>query len=136
MQNRDVIHTIQSKYNALKNELDERTRRLWGATEANALGFGGIKTVSKATGMAESTLRIGRCELKSGRSESSTGNVIEDTRRIRHTGGGRKRITAIEEHLLKALDDLVEPTSRGDPMSPLRWTCKGLAKALAILSQN
>jgi hypothetical protein len=52
MQDRNVIDTIQSKYNALKDELDERARRLWGAAEANALGFGGIRTVSKATGLA------------------------------------------------------------------------------------
>jgi len=119
MQDRDAIHTIQNKYNALKDELDERTRRLWGAAEANALGFGGIKTVSKATGMAESTLIIGRREL-----ESSRDSVTKGTRRIRHPGGGRKRLTTKSENLLKALDYLVEPTSRGDPTSPLRWTCK------------
>ena len=124
MQDRNVIDTIQSKYNALKDELDERARRLWGAAEANALGFGGIRTVSKATGMAESTLRIGRRELKSGQLESSTGSVTEGRREIRRPGGGRKRLTARDRSLLKALDDLVEPTSRGDPTSPLRWTCK------------
>ena len=140
MQDRNVIDTIQSKYNALKDELDERARRLWGAAEANALGFGGIGTVSKATGMAESTLRIGRRELKSGQLESSTGSVTEEGGRIRCPGGGRKRLTARDRSLLETLDDLVEPTSRGDPTSPLRWTCKstyaGPVKALAILSQR
>jgi len=124
MQDGDVIHRIQRKYNALKDELDERARRLWGAAEANALGFGGIKTVSKATGMAESTLIIGRRELESGQLESSTDSVTKESRRIRRPGGGRKRLTTKAENLLKALDDLVEPTSRGDPTSPLRWTCK------------
>jgi len=126
MQECDVIHTIQSKYNVLKNELDERTRRLWGAAEANVLGFGGIRTVSKATGMAESTLRIGRRELESGSLKTSVDSIAEG--RVRRHGGGRKRLTTKEEDLLKSLDDLVEPTSRGDPMSPLRWTCKTTRK--------
>ena len=126
MQEQDVIHTIQNKYNVLKNELDERTRRLWGAAEANALGFGGIRTVSKATGMAESTIRIGRRELKSGSLKTSGDSITKG--RVRRNGGGRKCLTIKEENLLKALDDLVEPTSRGDPMSPLRWTCKTTRK--------
>ena len=128
MQDHNAIHTIQSKYNALKGELDERARRLWGAAEANALGFGGIRTVSTATGMAESTLRIGRRELEACQLDSSMDSATEETRRIRRPGGGRKRLTTKEEDLLKALDELVEPTSRGDPMSPLRWTCKSTRK--------
>jgi transposase len=117
----NVIHRY------LKNHLDERSRRLWGATEANVLGHGGVKLVAKATGMAESTIRIGRRQLRSNQSEES------GERRVRQSGGGRKRLTTKAPHLLHALDALVEPTSRGDPTSPLRWTCKSTRKLEAQL---
>ena len=115
MQDRDPIETIQSKYKELKERLDERTRRLWAAAEANALGHGGTRIVSKATGLSEVTIRLGRCELASCETQLE---------RIRHPGGGRKGVTVKHEGLLEALDALVEPTSRGDPNIPLRWTCK------------
>jgi transposase len=123
----DIVNRIQTKYDALKNHLDERSRRLWGATEANALGHGGVKWVAKATGMAESTIRIGRRELRPSQPEEP------DDRRVRRSGGGRKRLIAKDPHLLHALDALVEPTSRGDPTSPLRWTCKSTRKLEAQL---
>lgn len=137
MQNDDVIATIQTKYNALKDELDERARRLWCASEANALCRGGVKKVSQATGMAESTIRIGRRELTSApfdpkRNQAQTIPVLTP-RRIRHPGGGRKPLTSKDERLLKALDELVEPTARGDPTSPLRWTCKSTRKLASEL---
>lgn len=118
---------IKAKYEALKPELDERARRLWAATEALSLGHGGMATVARATGLAASTVRLGKQEL------TSPSTPFDVRRRIRHQGAGRKPLTTQDQQLLQALDALVEPTTRGDPMSPLRWTCKStrrLAKEL------
>lgn len=112
---------IQQKYQALHEELDERSRRIWAATEANALGHGGITAVSRATGLAVSTIRIGKSELEK---DTPASPLHLNERRTRKKGGGRKQSTTLDTALLHALDILVEPTARGDPTSPLRWTCK------------
>jgi len=124
-----VIEMIRTKYSTLKPQLDERTRRLWAAAEAKALGHGGTRTVAKATGMSATTIRLGRRELATY--QQSTPPEVKQ--RVRHPGGGRKRLTAKDERVLQALDALVEPTSRGDPVSPLRWTCKSTRKLEAEL---
>ena len=115
-----VVKTIEQKYQSLQDELDERTRRLWAATEAQALGHGGVAAVARATGLAESTIRLGRSDLL----PPSPSAGVRPPRGIRQPGGGRKRLTRADQTLLAALDALVEPTARGDPMSPLRWTNK------------
>jgi len=125
-----ITEALSKKFNLLKGELDERSRRIWAATEALAIGHGGIKAVAKATGIAESTVLIGKNELDQGVSTKPTEGP---SRRIRRKGGGRKPLTEFDDSLLAALDALVEPNARGDPMSPLRWTCKStrnLAKEL------
>lgn len=116
-----IVEALSKKYSLLKGELDERSRRLWAASEALALGHGGVKAVAKATAIAQSTIRIGKKELK-----QKPKKAIEEkpSRRIRREGGGRKPLTEYNTALISALDALVEPTARGDPMSPLRWTCK------------
>jgi transposase len=129
MQDDAAIEMIRTKYSTLKPQLDERTRCLWAAAEAKALGHGGTRTVAKATGMSATTIRLGRRELATY--QQSTPPEVKQ--RIRHPGGGRKRLTAKEERVLQALDALVEPTSRGDPVSPLRWTCKSTRKLEAEL---
>jgi len=116
----DVVDTVRKKYQTLRSELDERGRRLWAAVEAEALGYGGITTVSRATGLAISTIRLGDQEL----TRAATRQEAAGIRRIRQPGGGRKRTTDQDPALLQALDGLVEPTARGDPVCPLRWTCK------------
>jgi hypothetical protein len=124
---------VRIKYQVLHIELDERARRMWAATEANTLGHGGVAAVSKATGLAESTIRIGRKEIQSG-SPTTTKKQNITSRRVRQKGSGRKSLEHKDSELIILLDALVEPTSRGDPMSPLRWTCKStrrLAKELA-----
>jgi hypothetical protein len=121
---------IRIKYGVLKVELDERARRMWAATEAKTLGHGGVATVSRATGLAESTIRIGRKEIQSCSTSDKNQSI---TRRVRQKGGGRKPLECKKSDLLASLDALVDPESRGDPMSPLRWTCKStrrLAKEL------
>ena len=114
MQDDATIEMIRAKYSTLTPQLDERTRRLWAAAEAHALGHGGTRTVAKATGMSATTIRLGRRELATY--QQSTPPAVKQ--RLRHPGGGRKRLTAKEERVLQALDALVEPTARGDPLSP------------------
>ena len=109
--------------------MDERLRRQWAATEAQAYGRGGLSAASSATGMSRNTIRKGLVELAARKQNPKT----PVDARVRKEGGGRQRLTATDPGLADALEHLVEPTSRGDPMSPLRWTCKStvnLAEAL------
>lgn len=126
----NIVNAIRNKYEALKSELDEKARRLWAAAEANSIGHGGIRAVSKATGLAVSTIRIGQSEIQ----RSPKNRKEQEARRIRRKGAGRKLIIEQDSELLEVLDLLVEPTSRGDPMSPLRWTCKSTRKLASELS--
>src|SRR5438094_5367207 len=105
--------------------LDERARRLWAAAESVAIGYGGDALVSSATGLARETIRNGRRELAQG---------VEAAGRIRRPGAGRPDIEQTQPGVTEALDLLVEPLTRGDPMSPLRWTCKSRAKLAAALT--
>jgi hypothetical protein len=107
--------TIRTKYQALERVLSERARRLWAATESNSLGYGGDSVVAGATGLARETIRAGREELKRGEAGPE---------RQRRPGGGRKALVVKQEGWVEALERMVSPTTRGDPMSPLRWTCK------------
>src|SRR5437773_9309832 len=116
MTDRRIIEWIRGKYQGLADELTERARRRWAAVEAAALGHGGIVAVSQATGLARTTIRRGIRECVSG--------IVAPEGRQRHVGGGRKKASAADPGLKAALNRLVEPESRGDPQSPLRWTCK------------
>lgn len=100
--------------------MDERLRRQWAATEAQSYGRGGVSGVSSATGMSRNTIRKGLAELAWRKKNPKA--ALES--RLRKKGGGRKRLTENDPGLLEALERLVEPTTRGDPMSALRWTCK------------
>ena len=119
MQNAQVIDGLELKFNALVGDLDERGRRRWAATEAMALGYGGITAVSLATGLSDRTIRNGIEELHS--------DTPLPSGRQRRNGGGRKPLESSQHDLIDAIDRLVEPTERGDPQSPLRWTCKSLS---------
>jgi transposase len=119
----DRVADIRTRFEALAPVIDERARRWWAATEARSLGHGGILCVSKATGMSRTTVRAGLEELTRG------GTV----RRIRKPGGGRKPLTIGDPELIRTLERLVGPATRGDPTCPLCWTCKSrdnLARAL------
>jgi hypothetical protein len=116
--------TIVAKYVAVAPVLDERARRLWAAAEARAIGFGGESLVSDATGLARDTIRSGRREIEAG---------VEKTGRIRRAGAGRPSVEREQPGLPEALEHLVDPMTRGDPTSPLRWTCKSRAKLTAAL---
>lgn len=129
----NMVETIRKKYALLAAALDERRRRLWAASEAQVLGHGGVAAVAKATGLAERTIRLGQRELRHG---PTAVPVIQPPRRVRRPGGGRKPRTAHDPTVVRALEALVEPTTRGDPMSPLRWTCKSTRKLAAELTQQ
>jgi hypothetical protein len=120
MQIATAIGQIESKYRALASVLDERARRHWAATEARAYGWGGVSAVSDATGMSPNTIRKGLTEVAAAQDDPD----IEVTSRLRKAGGGRKRLTDTDPQLSEELDRLVDPMTRGDPQSPLRWTCK------------
>jgi hypothetical protein len=120
-----ALETLRTKYALLKPALNERARRLWAATEAMALGHGGIEMVTQATGISRSTISRGIKELKSGA-------AIEPAR-TRRPGGGRKPNVEKNPALLADLDALVEPTTSGAPDAPLRWTSKSVRKLAAEL---
>src|SRR5688500_2957867 len=117
--------TIRRKFEALAPALNERARRLWAATEAMGLGYGGIAVVERATGVSRSTIERGIRELK-------TDEPLEEDR-VRRSGGGRKKTTDHDPTLWLDLESLVEPSAAGDPQSPLRWTSKSIRKLASEL---
>jgi hypothetical protein len=117
---------IRMRFSAVSPYLNERERRLLAATEASAAGYGGIAVVSEATGIAASTIGRGLKELAA--------EIPLAPGRVRRAGGGRKPLMATDPGLLADLMALVEPSERGDPMSPLRWTCKSLRRLAAELT--
>jgi transposase len=121
MQRPGVEAGLREKYAALAPLLDERRRRLWAAAEAQALGRGGQTLLAKVTSLSRSTLYRGHQELAQRSDRAALGAP-----RVRAPGGGRKPLTDHQPLLPQALEALVEPTSRGDPQSPLRWTCKSV----------
>jgi hypothetical protein len=118
MNNTTIVEGLRRKYEALLPVLDERARRHWAAAEALHLGWGGISAVAHATGLARDTIYAGIDELGRPTQPGLAGS------RIRRPGGGRKPLTVLDPALAPALDALVDPVTRGDPESPLRWTCK------------
>ena len=120
----DAEAVVREKFEALSPMLNERSRRLWAATESVALGWGGDSVVSRATGLARATIRGGRTELKAG---------LVDIQRIRRPGAGRPRLLEQQPDLDAALDLLIDPITRGDPESPLRWTTKSTEKLAEAL---
>jgi hypothetical protein len=130
MDNTDAVTLLRDKYVALKPVMDERTRRLWAATEAVALGRGGQTVVAQATGMSRRTIASGLRELQ------QAADGVPAMRRLRRAGGGRKPLTVHDPTLVDALLALVEPTSRGDPEAPLRWTCKSVRQLAAELHRQ
>ena len=118
------IKEIRAKFRALVPSLTERMRRLWAGTEARAIGRGGIAVVARATSLARNTIVRGLKELDE--------SAPLDFSRVRRAGGGRKRKAVLDPNLKDALERLVEPVTRGDPESPLRWT----SKSTRVLAQE
>ena len=124
MANAALVESLRRKYQALSPLLNERLRRLWAATEAGEIGWGGITAVALATGLSHTTIGLG---LREARGDPDRPAQDSSPRRVRRPGGGRKVATLVDRSLLTDLEALVDPVTRGDPMSPLRWTCKSAA---------
>ena len=112
----DPERLVREKWRLLKATMDERSRRLWAGAEAGAIGYGGVVAVARATGMAISTIRKGRDEVRAGARPDDVVNVRRST--------GTRSYEAANPDVWPALEELVDPLTRGDPESPLRWTCK------------
>ena len=137
METTAAITRVRQKYEALAPLLHEKAQRRWAACEALALGRGGISLVSAATGLSRPTIRRGLAELNTTRDDAQA--VERDRTRIRRPGAGRPRLTTSDRFLLGDLKRLVDPATRGDPMSPLLWTCKStrhLAQALGPMGHD
>lgn len=125
----EIVEQVRKKFERLSGVLDERGRRIWASVEAEALGYGGQSIVAKATGLSRTTVHREASAQALGLTASHSG-------RIRKAGGGRKKLTAQSPELLSALESLVEPTSRGDPESALRWTCRSTRQLAAALENQ
>jgi hypothetical protein len=112
----DAEQLVRQKWRLLKATMDERTRRLWAGAEADAIGYGGVAAVARATGMAISTVRKGRDEARAGALPT---DVVKSRR-----SGGTRSYESVHPEVWSLLERLVDPLTRGDPESPLRWTCK------------
>ncbi len=123
MHDAETLEGIRQKYIALSPVMDERMRRQWAASEASTLGWGGVTAVAEATGLAWNTIKAGMRELDHRAAHPD--EPVDD--RLRCRGAGRKRLTETDPQLLAALEELVDPATRGHPESPLRWTCKSTA---------
>jgi len=117
---------LRVKYKTLSERLDERSFRLCLAADALALGYGGVSRVAQAARVSRTTIHAGLRELKAP-ATSSQGAPAAAKRRVRRPGGGRKALVHSDETLFEDLNRLLDPVTRGDPLSPLRWTCKSTA---------
>ena len=130
MSDGDEVRRIRRKYRALSPEMDERLRRQWAAAEARDHGWGGVTLVARATGLSRTTITAGSRELELPRKQR-----LEAAKRVRRPGAGRPRLLQVDPELLTALEDLLEPSTRGDPELPLRWTCKSTRRLANELTQ-
>jgi transposase len=124
----EILTGIEERFKRLRGVLDERSRRLLVAAESEAVGWRGISTVAKATGVSRQVIRQGIAELKQ--------SAVLPERRIRRSGGGRKSAVKLDPSLKTDLEELLESTTRGDPESPLRWTCRSVRNLEAELKNK
>jgi hypothetical protein len=126
-----MIETLKEKFEALPPLMSERLRRYWAATEAKALGYGGIAAVTHVTGLSRHTIARGLAELAVPQTLSRASPT-----RSRRPAGGRPPVIETDPTVMQALETLVEPRTRGDPRSPLRWTWKSTRKLAEALPQQ
>ena len=126
-QRQGLIYQIQQRYKFMRNLLSEKDRRIWAASESITIGRGGDTIVCEATGISRVTISKGKRGINS--------KGLSNSVRVREAGGGRKRLVDKDPNVIKDLDTMIDPLTRGDPESPLRWTCKStykLAEALQL----
>lgn len=121
----ELIFQVKQRHQVMCAHLSEREKRIWAASEAIAIGRGGDTIVSEATGISRVTISRGKTEVK--------GEFVVSPGRIRKSGGGRKRLTKKHPNIVKDLDIMIDPLTRGDPENPLRWTCKSTYKLAEAL---
>jgi hypothetical protein len=126
-----VVEHVRAKYERLRGVMDERVTRLWAAAEAEVLGYGGIAAVVEATGISKTRIRAGLRDL--AELAANPPDIAPRAQRVRRPGAGRPTLVATDPTLLSDLESLVDPVTRGDPESPLRWTCKSKDKLAAEL---
>ena len=126
-----AITRIRRKFRSLRAEMDERMRRQWAAAEARDLGWGGVTAVAEATGLSRVTITAGLLELRQPAKQRAV-----EARRVRRPGGGRRPVTESDPGLAAALEALIEPVTRGDPESPLRWTSKSTRRLAEELTRQ
>jgi len=127
-----IAEGIWRKFRSLRPVMNERVRRQWAAAEAVVLARGGISSVAKATGMSRATIRVGIRELR----ERERSGLALPPGRVRRPGGGGKPLTQTDPTIVHALEKLVAPETRGDPMSPLRWTLKSTSQLAGALTDQ
>jgi hypothetical protein len=125
------VDQVRAKFERLRRVMDERVTRLWAAAEAESIGYGGIAAVVEATGISKSRIRAGIRDL--AEQEANPPTTHARAQRVRRPGAGRPLLVEKDPTLLTDLDSLVDPVTRGDPESPLRWTCKSKDKLAAEL---
>jgi len=130
----NAVDQLRSKFRALAPVMDERLTRLWAAAEARVLGRGGIAKVTKATGILDKRIRAGLRDLEE--LEANPPTVRAQEQPIRRAGAGRPTVDERDEQLVARLDALIDPVTRGDPQSPLRWTIKSTRRLAEELSQQ
>lgn len=130
MRDENKVAVIRHKYELLSEGMNEKLRRRWAASEADAYGWGGVTAVSEATGLAPNTVKRGITEMNDSQSPEHNFN------QVRQSGGGRKALIELDRELMSALERLIDPVTRGDPQSPLRWTCKSTYQLSVTLSQK
>ena len=128
MKNTDIIKQFRKKFNLVSLHLNEKTRRLWAATEAKTFGRGGVTILAAATNLSRSTIHLGIKELESKKKVNAE--------EIRKSGGGRKKLIEKDKTLLSDLEKILEPATRGDPESVLRWTCKSTKQLASELNKK
>jgi hypothetical protein len=128
-----TVEILKKKFEALRPLLNERALRRWAAVEAQALGWGGVTRVAEATGLTRATIQAGMAELQGKQPAAEQERLVG---RVRRPGAGRKRLEDQAPGLLRDLEALVEPATRGDPQSPLRWTCKSTQKLADALKEK
>jgi len=127
-QKETLIVQVKQRYKIMGAHLSEKDKRLWVASEAITIGRGGDTIVNQATGISRVTISKGKKEIRS--------KIDKVSNRVRKSGGGRKCLTDKNPDLIKELDILIDPATRGDPESPLRWTCKSTYKLNVINLRN
>ena len=126
-----VLQAIASRYAALGSLMDERWRRPWAAAEARSYGRGGVSALHRVTGLSANTIAKGLAELQEREANPAAPRPV----RLRRAGAGRRRATEADPGLLAALEALVDPATRGDPQSALRWTCKSTTRLAGELTR-